>query len=92
VYGPGATSQNADRRRIYANCAANGGPCDFTTIAELTYGQNSTYHAAQFSLDRQFEHGLGLNVSYWFSKTLDYLSSMNLQGALGRNSGLWYGK
>ena len=42
VYGPGATSQNADRRRIYANCAANGGPCDFTTIAELTYGQNST--------------------------------------------------
>jgi Carboxypeptidase regulatory-like domain len=81
LYGPGATSQNADRRRIYANCAPNNGPCDFTTIAELTYGQNSTYHAAQFSLDRQFEHGLGLNVSYWFSKTLDYLSSMNLQGA-----------
>jgi hypothetical protein len=81
LYGPGATSQNADRRRIYANCAPNGGPCDFTTVAELTYGQNSTYHSAQFSLDRQFEHGLGLNVSYWFSKTLDYLSSMNLQGA-----------
>ncbi len=39
VYGPGATSQNADRRRIYANCAPNGGPCDFTTIAELTYGR-----------------------------------------------------
>jgi Carboxypeptidase regulatory-like domain/TonB-dependent Receptor Plug Domain/TonB dependent receptor len=81
VYGPGASSQNADRRRIYANCAPQGGPCDFTTVAELTYGQNSTYHAAQFSLERQFEHGLGLNVSYWFSKTLDYLSSMNLQGA-----------
>jgi hypothetical protein len=81
VYGPGATSQNADRRRIYANCAANNGPCDFATVAELTYGQNSTYHAAQFSLDRQFDHGFGLNVSYWFSKTLDYLSSMNLQGA-----------
>ena len=31
--------------------------------------------------DRQFEHGFGFNVSYWFSKTLDYLSSMNLQGA-----------
>jgi Carboxypeptidase regulatory-like domain/TonB dependent receptor len=81
LYGPGATAQNADRRRIYANCAPNGGPCDFTTIAELTYGQNSTYHSAQFSLDRQFDHGLGINVSYWFSKTLDYLSSMNLQGA-----------
>jgi hypothetical protein len=81
VYGPGASSQNADRRRIYANCAPNNGPCDFATVGELTYGQNSTYHAAQFSLSREFEHGIGLNVSYWFSKTLDYLSSMNLQGA-----------
>jgi hypothetical protein len=32
-------------------------------------------------VERRFDHGLGLNVSYWFSKTLDYLSSMNLQGA-----------
>ena len=23
VYGPGATAQNADRRRIYANCQPN---------------------------------------------------------------------
>jgi outer membrane receptor protein involved in Fe transport len=81
VFGPGATAQNADRRRIYANCEPNGGPCDFATVGELTYGQNSTYHAAQFSVERRFDHGLGLNVSYWFSKTLDYLSSMNLQGA-----------
>ena len=81
LYGPGANSQNADRRRIYANCAPNGGACDFATVGELTYGQNSTYHAAQFSLSRQFQQGLGLNVSYWFSKTLDYLSSMNLQGS-----------
>lgn len=80
VYGPGATAQNADRRRIYANCQPNG-PCQFATIAELTYGQNSTYHAGQVSLSRQYAVGLGFNVSYWFSKTLDYLSSMNLQGA-----------
>ena len=56
-------------------------PCDFATVGELTYGQNSTYHAAQFSLSRNFQHGLGMNVSYWWSKTLDYLSSMNLQGS-----------
>jgi Carboxypeptidase regulatory-like domain/TonB-dependent Receptor Plug Domain len=80
LYGPGATSQNADRRRIYANCPT-AGACDFATVGELTYGQNSTYHAAQFSLERQFDHGFSMNVSYWFSKTLDYLSSMNLQGA-----------
>jgi len=81
VYGPGATASNADRRRIYANCRPSNGPCDFATVGNLTYGQNSTYHAAQFSMSRNFQHGLGINVSYWWSKTLDYLSSMNLQGA-----------
>ncbi len=80
VYGPGATAQNADRRRIHANCPPSG-PCQFATIAELTYGQNSTYHAGQVSFSRQYTKGLGFNVSYWLSKTLDYLSSMNLQGA-----------
>jgi len=81
VYGPGATAQNADRRRVYANCAPNNGSCQFATIAELTYGQNSTYHAGQMSFSRQYAGGIGFNVSYWLSKTLDYLSSMNLQGA-----------
>jgi hypothetical protein len=81
VYGPGATAQNADRRRIYANCAPNNGPCQYATIAELTYGQNSTYHSGQISFSHQYGSGLAFNVSYWLSKTLDYLSSMNLQGA-----------
>jgi hypothetical protein len=81
VYGPGATASNADRRREYANCQPNNGPCDFATVGDLTYGQNSTYHAAQVSISRNFQHGFGMNVSYWWSKTLDYLSSMNLQGA-----------
>ena len=80
VYGPGATAQNADHRRLYAGCPAVG-PCTYATIAELTYGQNSTYNAGQLSLTRQMIGGLGFNVSYWFSKTLDYLSAMNLQGA-----------
>ena len=88
VYGAGATSQNADRRRIYANCPqSRSAPCDYATIAELMYGQNSTYHAAQFSFSRQASHGLGFNVSYWYSKTLDYLSSMNLQGASAKALG-----
>jgi len=80
VYGPGATAQNADRRRIHADCPPSG-PCKFATIAELTYGQNSTYHAGQVSFSREYSSGLGFNVSYWLSKTLDYLSSMNLQGS-----------
>ena len=81
VYGPGASAQNADRRRIYAGCQPNNGPCVYATIAELTYGQNSTYNAGQVSLSHRYDNGFSFNVSYWFSKTLDYLSSMNLQGA-----------
>jgi hypothetical protein len=88
VYGPGATAQNADRRRIHAGCPASPlAPCTYATIAELTYGQNSTYHAGQVSFSRQVSHGLGFNVSYWYSKTLDYLSSMNLQGASAKALG-----
>ncbi len=81
VYGPGATAQNADRRRIYASCQPNNGRCTYATIAELTYGQNSTYNAGQVSLSHRYGNGVFFNVSYWLSKTLDYLSSMNLQGA-----------
>jgi hypothetical protein len=84
VYGPGATAQNADSRRLYANCPSNGGACDFSTIAMLADITNSTYHAAQASLSRRYTSGIGFNVSYWFSKSLDYLSSMNLSGAAAK--------
>jgi len=83
VFGPGPTAANADRRRVYASCPAVG-PCDFTHIAMLSYITNSTYHAGQFSISRRFAAGAGFNVSYWFSKTLDYLSSMNLNGSAAR--------
>lgn len=83
VFGPGATSGNADRRRLYANCPP-AGACDFTHVAKLMYGTNSTYHAAQLGLSRRFENGWSVNTSYWFSKTLDYLSAMNLGGAAAR--------
>jgi hypothetical protein len=81
VYGPGATAQNADRRRVYAGCPAGGGSCTFSTIAELADITNSTYEAAQASVSRRFASGLGFNISYWLSKSLDYHSSMNLGGA-----------
>ena len=83
VPGPGATSGNADRRRQYANCPAVGA-CDFTHVAMLSYVTNSSYHAGQISLSRRYAKGLGFNASYWFSKTLDYLSAMNLGGAAAR--------
>jgi len=84
MYAPGATAQNADRRRIYANCPADGGTCDFSTIAMLRNITGSAYHAGQASLSRRYASGLGLNVSYWYSKSLDYLSAMNLSGAAAK--------
>jgi hypothetical protein len=84
VYGPGATAQNADRRRIYANCPADGGTCDFSTIAMLSNITSSSYHAGQASLSRRYDTGIGFNVSYWFSKSLDHLSAMNLSGAAAK--------
>ena len=84
IYGPGATAQNADRRRIYANCPADGGTCDFSTIAMLRNVTSSNYHAGQASLSRRFGDGIGMNVSYWYSKSLDELSAMNLSGAAAK--------
>jgi hypothetical protein len=83
VYTPTSASLPADRRRIYANCPSVGN-CDFTHVAKMSYITNSTYHAAQLGLSRRFDSGIGFNVSYWFSKTLDYLSAMNLGGAAAR--------
>jgi hypothetical protein len=84
VYGPGATAQNADRRRIYANCPADGGTCDFSTIAMLRNITTANFNSGQFSVTRRFSDGLGFNVSYWLSKSLDHLSAMNLSGAAAK--------
>jgi hypothetical protein len=85
VFGPGATAQNADRRRIYANCPADGvSPCDFSTIAMLRSVARSRYNAGQFSVSRRFGDAIGFNVSYWLSKSMDHLSAMNLSGAAAK--------
>jgi outer membrane receptor protein involved in Fe transport len=84
IYGPGATAQNADRRRIYANCPSDGGPCDFSTVAMLRSVARARYNAGQVSLSRQFGAGVGFNASYWYSKSMDHLSAMNLSGAAAR--------
>jgi hypothetical protein len=81
VYGPGATAQNADQRRVYAGCPLNGGPCTYSTIAEFADITNSTFESGQATLSRRYEKGLAFSASYWYSKSLDYLSSMNLAGA-----------
>jgi Carboxypeptidase regulatory-like domain/TonB dependent receptor len=85
VFGPGATAQNADRRRLYANCPSNGGTCDFSTVAMLRSVARSSYNAGQVSVSRRFGAGVGFNVSYWYSKSLDHLSAMNLSGSAAKS-------
>jgi hypothetical protein len=76
VYGPGATPENAQARRLY--------PENFGSVGLITDSTSSTYHAAQIALSRRFRHGVGFLVSYWYSKTLDYVSSFNVSGSAPR--------
>ena len=84
VFGPGATQENADQRRLYAGCQGPQGPCNFASVGLITDSTSSTYHAGQVAVSRRFEHGLGFLVSYWYSKTLDYVSSFNVSGSAPR--------
>ncbi|HVX67460.1 MAG TPA: carboxypeptidase regulatory-like domain-containing protein [Bryobacteraceae bacterium] len=76
VYRPGASSQDTQERRLY--------PENFGSVGLITDSTNSTYHAAQLALSRRFRHGLGFLVSYWYSNTLDYVSSFNVSGSAPR--------
>ncbi|HVW84792.1 MAG TPA: carboxypeptidase regulatory-like domain-containing protein [Bryobacteraceae bacterium] len=84
VYGPGATADNADQRRLYAGCHGPGGPCDFGSVGLITDSTNSTYHAGQVALSRRFSNGLAFLASYTYSKTLDYVSTFNVSGSAPR--------
>jgi hypothetical protein len=83
VYIPGSTL-SVDARRIHSGCAPAGGPCSFASVGLMSYSTNSTYHAFQTTLLRRFQSGLTFSTSYWFSKTLDYVSSMNVAGSAPR--------
>jgi hypothetical protein len=81
VYSAGATAANANRRRIYAGCTADAAvPCTLGYAALVDGSTNSTYHAAQVSLSRQFNSGAGFMASYTFAKALDYVSSLHIAG------------
>jgi len=81
VYGPGVNPNNIDQNRIYAGCPSTPGPCNFASVGLISNISNSTYHAGQVSLSRHFATGLGFQLSYWFSKSLDDVSSFNVSGS-----------
>jgi hypothetical protein len=81
IYGPGATAQNADQRRPYAGCPADGGPCTFASVGLIADEAVSSYNALQVSLQKQFTKNLSFLASYWWSKSLDDISSLNVSGS-----------
>lgn len=80
IYGPGATTSNADQRREYADCAPSGS-CAFASVGLIADNNSSTYHALQISLSHQLSQNLTFQASYWWSKSLDYVSSLNIAGS-----------
>lgn len=76
VYTAANAAQSVDARRLYAP--------DFASVGLVDYSTNSTYHALQTTLSQRFHRGFSFNTSYWFSKTLDYVSSMNVAGSAPR--------
>jgi hypothetical protein len=80
IFGPGATTGNADQRRQYANCDPTGS-CAFGSVGLIGDDNRSTYHALQVSLSRQLTTNLSFLASYWWSKSLDYVSSLNMAGS-----------
>ncbi|MEO8656954.1 MAG: carboxypeptidase regulatory-like domain-containing protein [Bryobacteraceae bacterium] len=84
IYGPGATSDNADQRRVYAGCHGPEEPCDFASVGLITNSTSSTYHAGQVALTRRFHNGLSFLASYTYSKSLDYVSTFNVAGSAPR--------
>lgn len=79
VYGPGATAANADRRRLYAGCSGTG-PCALGHFGIVTGSTNSSYNGAQLSVSRTEAAGLSYQLSYTFSKLIDYASSLHMAG------------
>ncbi len=81
IYGAGATTGNADQRREYADCSAALGSCAFASVGLIADNNSSTYHALQAAFSHQFTGGFSFLASYWWSKSLDYVSSLNLAGS-----------
>jgi Carboxypeptidase regulatory-like domain/TonB dependent receptor len=69
-----------NNQRQYSTCNA-AGLCDYGSVGLLADIANSTYHALQVAFSRQFASGLRFTASYWYSKSLDDVSSLNVAGS-----------
>jgi hypothetical protein len=80
IYGPGVNANNNNEIREYTTCNA-AGICNYGSVGLIADDSSSTYHALEIAFSRQYSHGLSFLVSYWFSKSLDYISTLNVAGS-----------
>jgi len=69
-----------NNQREYSTCNA-AGLCNYGSVGLLTDIANSTYNALQVAFSRQYSNGLRFTASYWYSKTLDDISTLNVAGS-----------
>jgi len=80
VYGPGVNANNNSQIRQYTTCNA-AGLCNYGSVGLLADNTSSTYHALEVAFSRRFSHGVSFLASYWYSKSLDYISTLNVAGS-----------
>lgn len=80
VYRPGVNANSNNQPREYTTCNA-AGLCNYGSVGLLADNSSSTYHALQAAFSRQYSNGLRFLASYWYSKSLDYISSLNVAGS-----------
>ena len=80
IYGPGVNPNNNNQVRQYTTCNA-AGICNYGSVGLLADNSSSTYHALQIAFSRQYASGLRFTASYWYSKSLDYISTLNVAGS-----------
>ena len=80
IYGPGVNANNNNQVREYTTCNASG-VCNYGSVGLLADDASSTYHALQVAFSRQYAMGLRFTASYWYSKSLDDISTLNVAGS-----------
>jgi len=80
IYGPGVNAGNNNQIREYTTCNA-AGVCNYGSVGLLADEDSSTYHALEVAFSRQYRNGLSFLASYWYSKSLDGISSLNIAGS-----------
>ena len=80
IYGPGVNPENNNQIREYTTCNA-AGVCNYGSVGLLADEDSSTYHALEVAFSRQYTRGLSFMASYWYSKSLDGISTLNVAGS-----------